>query len=62
MGWLRWEAEAGSCVLDLLGQEAKLVDARGADFVHHRDNVAILGPSVALHVDSLIETGGRSDP
>src|SRR5690348_11419060 len=40
----------------LLGQEAELVDSGGADFVHHRHNIAILGSSVALHVNGLIET------
>ena len=42
----------------LLGQQAKLIDARGADFIHHRDDVAVLGPSIALHVHSFIEAVG----
>src|SRR5580700_2036139 len=55
VGWRRrWPA-----FLILLRQETELIDACGADFVHHRDNVAILGPGVALHVDRFIETGGQ---
>src|SRR5277367_965350 len=59
-GW-RCIGRRGRCsaFLILLGQKAELIDACGADFVHHRNNVAILGASVALHVDSLIETSGQ---
>jgi hypothetical protein len=45
--------------LILFRQQAKLIDARGADFVHHRDNVAVLGSSIALYVDSFVKTGGQ---
>src|SRR5580693_6064863 len=60
----RWSGGVGRrrrrpAFLILLRQEPELVDAGGADLVHYRDNVAILGPSVALHVNSLVETGGQ---
>src|SRR5580704_9127111 len=53
VGWRR----RCPAILILLCQETELIDACRADFVHHRDNVAILGPSVAFHVDSFIDTG-----
>src|SRR5277367_1845983 len=58
-GGARWRRRCPAFLLILFRQKAELIDARGADFIHHRDNIAILGPCIALHVDSFIETGGQ---
>src|SRR5580704_19115295 len=61
----RWSGTVGrrrrrpAFLLILLGQQPQLIDAGRADFVHHCHNVAVLGSSIALNVNSLIETGGQ---
>src|SRR5271165_2860039 len=44
----------------LLGQQAELIHASGADFVYRADDVAVLGARVALHVHGLVQTTGNA--
>src|SRR5713101_2081291 len=47
-----------SASLVLLGERADRIHSRGADFIHHLDDHAVLGAGIALNVDRLVKTSG----
>src|ERR1700691_4730494 len=49
-----------SLALILLGQQTKLINTGGTDFIDNCNDIAVFRPSVALHVNGLVEAVGNA--
>ena len=54
--WRRWSGAA--TLFGLVREQADVVHARGANFVHHLDHIAVLGATVALDENGLVQSVG----